>query len=692
MLAKPWLPTESGTYGLVGFATTDSLAPAVEASVPQPVPRCGETPHFSSRMTTRRLSVLLPALLSFSAGLCAQEQDLTDLDLATLMGMDVTLTSATKRETAAADAPAAVYVITREDIRRSGATTLPEVLRLAPGIQVARLNARAWAVTARGFNSRFAAKLLVMVDGRNIYTPIFSGVLWEEQAMPLEDIERVEVVRGPGGALWGINAVNGVVNIITRTASQSQGLQARAGAGSADQQAAALSFGASNEVLGAYKLSLSHAEQQSFPVLGAVQSTHAGVRIDRELGAGAFTVQAGYTEGDLGRRPPPPAGSLATSADTANLSASWTTPLDLGRLEISGYYTDIERGVPNRWGESSAGLDVQFSAERLGRHLVTGGLSYRFAKDELGETSAILRLTDAQVSQNQWGIYAQDEVHFFADALRITLGGKLEDLEFTGMAFQPTFRALWEVNDTHTLWGAASRAVRTPSRIELHSRMTFLDRTPDGPVVVRVNGQSGLHAEDLHAYELGWRWRPRASVSLDAALYRHDYDNLIGSDPQPPVLEMFPVPTLYVNADFANLRSARVDGAEAVLEWAPLDWMRLEAQGNWMNTRVSGYITAPVDPEESYSVRAQFDLPRNLELDLGWRSVDELAGEGPLIGGYDSFNLRAGWKPIKQLELSLSIDNVLDNRHIEFLDDLSFSPGVTVGRTYFARVNWSPAR
>lgn len=643
-------------------------------------------------MNIRCLPLLLAPLLTVSAGLSAQEQDLTDLDLATLMGMDVTLTSATRREQAAADASAAVYVITREDIRRSGATNLPEVLRLAPGIQVARLNARAWAVTARGFNSRFAAKLLVMVDGRNIYTPIFSGVLWEEQAMPLEDIERVEVVRGPGGALWGINAVNGVVNIITRTASQSQGLQARAGAGSQDQQAAGISFGSYSEALGAYKLALNRTEQQSFPVLGAVQTTHAGLRIDRELGSGAFTLQADYSEGDLGTRPPEPTPSVATSADTANLSASWATVVDLGRLELSGYFTDIERGLPNRWSESSAGLDVQFSAERLGRHLVTGGVSYRFAQDELGEASAFLSLADVQATQHQWGIYVQDEIHFLNDTVRVVLGGKLEDLEFTGTAFQPTFRVLWAANDAHTVWGAASRAVRTPSRIELHSRMTYRDVTPDGPIVVRVNGEQGLHAEDLHAYELGWRWRPHEAISLDAAVYRHDYDNLIGSAPQPPVLELFPVPTLYLDADFANLQSARVDGAEAVLEWAPIDWMRFEAQGNWMTTRASGYITAPVDPEESYSLRARFDLPRDLELDLGWRSVGELTGEGPIIKGYDSYNLRAGWAPIKNLEFSVSIDNLLDNEHIEFLDDLSVMPGVTVGRTYFARVNWSPAR
>ena len=643
-------------------------------------------------MNKRRFPLLLAPLLTVSAGLCAQEQDLTELDLATLMSMDVTVTSAAKREQAASDAPAAVYVITRDDIRRSGASTLPEVLRLAPGVQVARLNTRAWAVTARGFNSRFAAKLLVMVDGRNIYTPIFSGVLWEEQAIPLEEIERIEVVRGPGGALWGINAVNGVVNIITRSAAQSQGFQAHVGAGSADQQAALISFGATSETLGAYKLHLGHTEQQSFPVSGSVQTNRAGFRVDRELVAGTFTLQADYTDADLGERTAQTAASLATSADTANISANWTTRLELGELAVSGYYTDIERGLPNRWSESSAGFDVQFSAERLGRHLVTGGLSYGFAQDELGEASAFLSLSDAQLSQQQWGMYAQDEIHFLEDAVRVVLGGKLEHLEFTGTAFQPTFRVLWSPNDAHTLWMAASRAVRTPSRIELHSRMTFRDQTPDGPLVVRVNGDEGLHAEDLHAYELGWRWRPHATISLDAALYRHDYDNLIGSASQPPVFEMFPVPTLYLDASFANLQSARVDGVEAVLEWAPIGWMRFEAQGNWMNTRASGYITGPVDPEESYSLRARLDLPRDVELDLSWRSVAELAGEGLIIGGYDSLNLRAGWTPIKGLEFSLSIDNLLDDEHVEFWDDLSFTSGVTVGRTYFARVNWSPAR
>lgn len=632
-------------------------------------------------------------MITFCAGATPEIQDFTDLDLATLMGMDVTVTSVAKREQASSDAAAAVYVITREDIRRSGATSLPEVLRLAPGLQVARLNARAWAITARGFNSRFASKLLVMIDGRSIYTPQFSGVVWEEHAIALEDIERIEVVRGPGGALWGINAVNGVINVITRSADQAQGLEASAGSGTDDQLSARMSLGGTAEMLGSYQIHASHAEQQSFPVTGGMRTTRAGMRLDRELGIGDFTIQGDYTRGDFGDPPLMAETSLALSSHAANVAARWGAQIDSGKLEISSYYSSTDRGTPNRWSERSFGVDTQYSAERIGRHQITAGIDYRFAGDRLGDPSAMLNLVDSEVSQHQWGLYAQDEIHFFDDAVRIVLGGKLEDLEFTGLAFQPTVRSLWHVNKAHTVWAAASRAVRTPSRIELHSRMTTFDSSsPQGLVGLRINGNENLRAEDLRAYELGWRWRPLQRVSFDAALYRHDYDHLIGGTGGVPTFELLPIPALYVDLLFVNLQSARVDGAEAVVEWAAAPWARFEAQGNWIQTRVDGSPTGPVDPEESYSLRAQFDLADDVELDLSWRSIGRLTGMGPTIPSYDSLDLRVAWRMMPNIELSVSVANALDNEHVEFTQDLAFAPGVSIGRTAFARFVWSPAR
>lgn len=644
-------------------------------------------------MNIRRFGFLaLVPMVTFCAGATPEVQDFTEFDLATLMGMDVTVTSVTKREQTSQDAAAAVYVITREDIRRSGATSLPEVLRLAPGLQVARLNNRAWAITARGFNNRFASKLLVMIDGRNIYTPQFSGVVWEEHAIALEDIERIEIVRGPGGALWGINAVNGVINVITRSAAQSQGIEASAGSGSDEQRSARFSFGGTADAVGHYQLHVSHADHQSFPVTGGMSTTRAGVRVDRDLGIGELTLQGDYTRGEFGEPPLAAESSLALSSRGSNVSACWSANVESGRLEISSYYSDTERGVPNRWSERSFGIDTEYSTQRIGRHQFTAGVDYHFASDSLGQPTLALNLTDTEVSQHQWGVYAQDEVHFFDDAVRVVLGAKLEDLEYTGLAFQPTLRSIWRMNERHTVWAAASRAVRTPSRVELHSRMTTYDSQPMGSVVVGVNGSDRLRAEDLRAYELGWRWRPLQNISFDAAFYRHDYDHLIGMAGGEPVFDFFPVPALYVDLDFVNLPRARVDGAEAVIEWAATPWMRLEAQGNWIDTRVEGPPTVPQDPKESYALRAQFDLPRDVELDMSWRSVSRLSSVILTIPSYDALDMRVAWAITPRVEVSLSVSNVLDNRHSEFSQDLTLTPGVTLGRTAFARFVWSPAK
>ncbi len=641
-------------------------------------------------MNIQRLSsLLLVPLLTFSAGLCAQEQDLTDLDLATLMSMDVKVMSATRREQATSDASAAVYVITREDIRRSGATTLPDVLRMAPGVQVAQIKSRAWTVTARGFHGRFASKLLVMVDGRNIYTPIFSGVIWEEQGIFLDEIERIEIVRGPGGALWGTNAVNGVINIITRKAEASRGLHARAGTGTNENQSAALSYGGSFDS-GDYRVYVDHNETESLERNGApLLRTQAGWRLDRSLAEGSFTFQGNFRDNDFGSTNDPDLRDLALTSQVGNVLANWQKDFGAGQIDLRSYYSWTHRGAPGKWDDSATGLDAQFNIERIGRHLITSGLGYRYATDEMKAPSAAHSSSKLEISQHQWNVYAQDEIHFFQDDVRIILGAKLEDLKFTGLAFQPTLRGLWQVTDSHTVWLAGSRAVRTPSRVELHTRMELGANVPGVPLVLLL-GDETLEAEDLRAYELGWRFRPHQTVSFDLALYRNDYERLIGGAPLPPVFEAGPAPRLVLPSAFANIEDTRVEGAELVAEWAATDWLNLEAQGTWQDTEADnlGFFPGQIDPKEMYALRAQIDLPRDVELDLAWRSVSRLAGLN--IPGYDSLNVRAGWRPVDSIELSLSVENLFDNEHIESSDDLALVPGATLGRNVFARVVWQP--
>jgi iron complex outermembrane receptor protein len=632
--------------------------------------------------------LLLASLLGAATAVRAQSQDLADLDLETLMGMDVFVTSASKRAQVTADSAAAAYVITREDIRRSGATNLPELLRTVPGVHVARIDGRAWTVTSRGFSSRFANKLLVMVDGRSIYTSVYSGVLWEEQAVALEEIERVEVVRGPGGALWGINAVNGIINIITRKAADAAGVRFAGGAGSTEESAT-MSYGGNSEHVGDYRLYVDHNEVDSIGTSAAWSHTQAGLRLDREVADGSFSFQGDINEGDFGPAPPPPAVALPATAQVGNISASWQRATAAGQLDLQSYYGWVDRGTPGRWGESAFGFDAQLAAERIGAHVLTTGVGYRHLVDEMKEPWALLNTSIPRVAQDQWSVYAQDEIYLANDDVRVTIGAKLEDLEFSGLAFQPTLRAFWDVTDSQGVWVAASRAVRTPARLELSTQVEYSAVTPEGvPVSYRAFGNQDLEPEELNAYELGWRWRPLHTLSVDVALYRNEYEQLIAIASLPPSFDPGPPPQIVIASQFVNLDHTRSEGAEVVVEWAATRWLRLEAQGTWQSRGGDVEQNGISDPKRMFMLRSSLDLPFDTELDLEWRSISELPANN--IDGYDSLDARVAWWPITSVELALSMDNVLDEEHHEFYDDLAARPGAKLGRSYFARFTWRP--
>lgn len=640
----------------------------------------------------RLLALLITSLLTTSAG---HAEDLTDLDLATLMSMDVTVTSAAKRAQASADAAAAVFVITRDDIRRSGATSLPEVLRMAPGLQVARIDARSWAITARGFNSRFANKLQVLVDGRSIYTPLFSGVMWEEQTVPLYNIERIEVMRGPGGALWGINAVNGVINIITRTAADSAGLRVQAGAGTVDSQSGAVSYADTIDALGAYRVYAEHVHTDSYLNGGEPWvRTRGGWRIDREAAGGRLSFQGDVQNGDFGDSDGYADSNLPGDSRTGNVALNWQADVGLGSIDAHTYYSWADRGLPGRWSEATAGLDLQFSANRIGRHLLTGGFGLRQLEEQQRDRQARVRFSRTKSSQDQWSIYAQDEINFFDDRLRVIAGAKLEDFTFTGLAFQPTLRTLWHFSPTQTLWGAVSRAVRTPSRIEMFSRVS-VNVEDVVPVRFVLSGNHRLEEEKLHAYELGWRWRPNPRLSLDASLYYNEYQDLIGVLSLEPVFLPGPPPLVEKAFAYTNAHDTTVYGVETSLEWAATDWLRWQVNGNWHRMTSPPPATELLlqmasDPSKSFGTRARIDLPYRTELDLSWRYVGSLSTYG--ISSYSSFDLRAGWHVRDDLQLSLTVNNALDDEHIEFYDETGGAMGARMGRSFFARFVWHLAR
>ncbi|WP_129645259.1 TonB-dependent receptor plug domain-containing protein [Peristeroidobacter agariperforans] len=645
-------------------------------------------------MKARRLLALLISSLLTPCAAQAQE-DLTDLDLATLMSMDVTVTSAAKRAQASADAAAAVFVITRDDIRRSGATSLPEVLRMAPGLQVARIDARSWAITARGFNSRFANKLQVLVDGRSIYTPLFSGVMWEEQTVPLYNIQRIEVMRGPGGALWGINAVNGVINIITRTAADSAGLRVQAGGGTVDSESGAMSYSDRIDALGDYRVYAEHAHTQSYLNGGEPWvRTQAGWRLDRAAAGGQLSFQGDVQQGDFGDIDGYADSNLPGSSRTGNVTVNWQRDVTLGRIDAHTYYSWADRGMPGRWSEATAGLDLQLSANRIGRHLLTGGFGLRQLEEEQRDPATQVRFSKTRSTQDQWNIYAQDEINFFDDRLRVIAGAKLEDFTFTGLAFQPTLRALWRFSPTQTIWGAVSRAVRTPSRIELFSHVK-VDVPRDVLVRFVLSGNEHLDAEKLNAYELGWRWRPNSVLALDASLYYNEYKDLISVIDVETAFVPGPPPRIDRLFAYTNAHDTTVYGVETSLEWAAADWLRWQLNGNWYRmtetpSAAELLLQAASDPSRSFGTRARIDLPYHTELDVSWRYVGSLSTYD--IPSYTSFDLRAGWHVRENLELSLMVNNAFDDDHIEFYDETGGAMGARIGRSFFGRFVWRLGR
>lgn len=632
----------------------------------------------------RSFLLALLCVLGSNPPLHAQEQDLTNLDLDTLMGMDVAVTTAARRAQTASESAAAVYVLSREDIRRSGATSLPDALRAVPGLHVARINSRAWAVTSRGFSNRFANKLLVMIDGRSVYSPVFSGMMWEEQSIALEEIERVEIVRGPGGALWGLNAVNGVINVITRKAADARGLAVNAGAGSIAEQSAGVSYGATSELLGNFRTYVDHAKTDAMGSSPSWSHTQAGFRIDRDVADGFFTLQGDIDDSDYGPVAAPPNAQLPDGAQTGNLTASLQRGTALGQLELRGYYGRTQRGSPSRWTESALGFDLQLAADRRGAHVLTAGIGYRHLEDAIKEYWSVLSTNIPRVEQDQFSIYAQDEIYLANDDVRITAGVKLEDHEFTGLAVQPTLRALWAVTAEHTIWAAASRAVRTPARFEFSAVAEYSGVMPNGMLATyRFVGDSDLQAEDLNAYELGWRWRPVQNLSIDLALYRNEYENLISSEPLPPQMSLNQI---VMPSNFVNLSNTNYEGAEVSVEWLAQTWLRFIAQGAWQQRSGDWGASIPDDPSRMLMLRTSLDLPREVELDLDWRAVTAI----PRFEGYDALDARLAWLPTRTLEVSLSVENVLNNEHIEFVDQIGMQAGASLGRTYFAKLVWRP--
>jgi iron complex outermembrane receptor protein len=641
--------------------------------------------------------------------------DVTAMSMEDLMNMQVT--SVSKRTQKVADAAAAIFVITQEDIRRSGATSIPEALRMAPGLQVARIDENKWAIGARGFNGRFDNKLLVLIDGRSVYTPLFSGVYWNVQDVMLEDVDRIEVIRGPGATLWGANAVDGVINVITKKAKSTQSTVVTAGAGTEERAAGGVRYGSKlgdNTYYRAYAKYFdwgASAYPSGMTAHDGWDALRGGFRADwTPTGANSLTLQ-----GDMYRSrfdetltvaslSPPYSNTFPNDGKYSggNLLGRWNHTSERSSMSLQMYYDNTTITDHSLFGDHQNIFDIDF---QHGFH--TGdaqqfvwGFGYRSIRDK-NDPSFTVSLQPNQVTLNQFSTFLQDEFSLVDNRLQITLGSKFERNEFTGFEVEPNARLLWTVTPNQSIWTAVSRAVRTPALTEEGLRLNSAvipPGTPSNPTplpaVLAVFGSHQFNSEDLLAYELGYRVQATSNLSLDLATFYNNYSGLRTAEPGAPFVEASPAPTdIVIPFVASNKMSGGTYGVELFADWKVVPKWRLAGSYSYlqMNIHKNADSLDPTpdnpngsSPRHQWYLRSSVDLPKHFEQDTTLRFVDHLPSLN--LPNYYSLDAHLGWRPVTSLELSIGGQNLLNNWHLEFLPDFVNTSPTVVKRSIFGSI------
>ena len=651
----------------------------------------------------------------FALAGAASAVNLTELSIEQLL--DIEVTSAGRKTQKLEDTATAIYVITQEDIRRSGMTSIPELLRMVPGLQVAQINGNTVAVGSRGFNQRYSNKLLVMLDGRTLYTPTFSGVFWDAQDVVLEDIERIEVIRGPGGTLWGVNAVNGVINITTKSAAATQGGMVNAGAGNYERQGAVRYGGAIGET-GYYRAYAKSIEQDNFPLASGVQAhdqrnmRSAGFRTDWALpGGDTLMVQGGIHDGDADQtlstaRLSPPATlplDFTIAQKSGNLLMNWKRTLSATSEWSLNFYYDYYGRQGAGVGEKRDTRDADFQHRLLlaGNHDVLWGVGFRQTSDELND-AFIVSFLPPRRRDNTVTAFFQDEIALGQgsdrDKLHLILGSKLGHNDYSGFEYQPNLRLRWTVDERQTAWAAVSRAVRIPSRIYSDVRFNAAASPRTGvPAIalVRIMGSPEVQSEELLAYEAGYRVRPSERLYLDATGFYNEYRNLMTTEPLTPFVEAGPPARLVAPQQFQNKASATTHGLELSASWQPTEQWQLKAAYSWLEMRIrrdansaDNAIEAKAGDAPRHQMQFHTHHALNAQTNLGVSLyyVDKLPNQN--IPAYTRLDARLGWRPQRDLELSLGARNLLDHRHPEFVSAI-VGPGTSeMPRTIYGAATW----
>lgn len=647
-----------------------------------------------------------------------ENRDLTELSLQELMAVEITTTIG-RRQQKLTETAAAVYVISAEDIRRSGATCIPEVLRMVPGLQVARLGADRWAISSRGFNGSFSNKLLVLMDGRSVYNAVYAGVYWNVQDTVLEDIARIEVIRGPGASLWGANAVNGIINIITKPALERQGPLATVTAGTEERFIGAVRYGGAIGETAHYSAFVKGSDRDGAQTLTGEdrnddwQLSRAGGRFDWAVtDHDDLTVQGDYYDGNTHIvlseyfELSDPAESSYEFTDTYhgyNVLSRWQHTFSAqSELIVQGYFYHTDKEFL-QYGEqvNTTDLDLQHRFGLGRRQEIMWGLGYRTVDGLLANTEVVI-FDPEQRRDELLSCFIQDDISVLPDRLSLILGSKFERNDYTGWETQPNARLLWTPYDTHTLWTAVSKAVRTPTRYEQDARANgpLMMEDPPPNFISAVFGNKNMESEELVAYEAGYRYHPSDRFGVDLALFYNQYDKL--QNWRWSLADLYyedPPGWFAIPAETINGMKGETYGAELVMDWRPYPWWRL--QGTYSIIQMDLYEEDPNEllsiaeiaegqtPEQQYSVRSAMNLSHDIELDLWLRYVDDLPALTQKIPDYWTLDARIGWR-FRDFSFDLVGQNLLDDGHPEFSSELVSVPYSEIQRGVYFRVTWRP--
>jgi iron complex outermembrane receptor protein len=662
-------------------------------------------------------SVLLP-VLSASAQVEIAKVDQNPLKQLTLEQLgNIEVTTASKEPESVLNTPAAIYVITQEDIQRSGATTIPDVLRLVPGVEVAQADSHTWSVGIRGFGSNLTRNVLVLIDGRTVYTTLLAGTYWEVQNVMLEDVDRIEVIRGPGGTIWGPNAVNGVINIITKSTKETHGAMVSAGGGDSEQGFLHARYGGSSGKFDyrIYELGFNrgpqyHPDGINFDRWRAIQ---AGFRTDwaknsrdtvtfqgdiYDEGAGTGVTVANYTQ---------PYSQVVYGTERlsgGNILGRWQRVFGEGKdLQLQAFYDRTNRHQPN-FADLRDTYDIDFLDRfRLPfRQQISWGLGARFSRGDNPVVVPGLTFLPSPRTDRLLSAFLQDEITLVDKRLTLTLGTKFLETNFTGLQLQPTGRLLWTPSSKQSVWAAFTHAVRTPSDAEENfTLLGFTGQIVNGlPFFARFNPNPNFRSEELNGYEAGYRFLVHSNLYFDIAGFYNHYSDLFSEDiTGPPFVETSPPPThILLPARFGNGLLGTTKGIEFAPEWRPVSSWRLRAAYSYLQMDIQksrGSLdigTAPFiagsSPKHELSFQSGLDFAKVFSFDLTYRYVGALPALNQKVPAYSTADARFDWQISREIKLSAVGRNLLQPHHPEF-GGVDPGPLIEIKRSVYGQITWT---